>query len=228
MWGEVPLIINIVLRGQHHCLLLFPNILRWGFLAHISPDFVSRIWSSELAFRHSRRLYYRYIRTAKSSPDYFPTHVNLHVFHRLQLLDTEGHHAYHQSRLYISWYLPLWRCLFAGRRSGAVHLFSRSLPSLCSDGRYVPCHFYHLVLQLRSLNYLAQSPGCFYHTRRLLLVRRLEYCGVLPGAPVHARNEGQDARGIGSSILSADTHTCRIRLETNSVLFQEVFATAAR
>lgn len=220
--------IDIVLRSKHHCLLFIPNLLRWGFLAHISPDFVTRIWTSELAFRHSRRLYYRYIRAAKSSSDYFPTHVNLHVLHRLQLLDTKGHHAYHQSRLHISWYLPLWRCLFTGRRSGAIHLFSRSLPTICSDGWYVPRHFYDLVLQLRSLNYLAQSPSCFYHTRRLLLVRRLEHCGVLPGAPVHARNEGQDARGIGPGILSTDTYTCRIRFETNSVLLQALFATAAR
>ena len=50
--------IDTVLRGQYHCLLLVPNLLRWWLLADISPDFVSRIWTSELAFRHSRGLYY--------------------------------------------------------------------------------------------------------------------------------------------------------------------------
>ena len=50
LWQTIPLMFGIVLRSQHHCVLLIPNLLGWWLLARISPDLVPRVWVGELVF----------------------------------------------------------------------------------------------------------------------------------------------------------------------------------
>lgn len=64
---------------------------------------------------------------------------------------------------------------------------------------------------------MAEYSKRLHTSRRIRILRDLELDRVRVDITLHARNKGQDARRVGSGILSADETPCRLGTEANTV-----------
>ena len=174
-----------VLRRQRHCLLLIRDLPRSKRLRDFCVGSISRLRFNQLALRHPSHLHHRYIRATESPPDHIPTHVLSDVLHGLQLL----HPQIQQLRpngLYSLGNVSLWHILLSRRRSGPIHLFSRSIPSIRPFVRYGASNGNNMAIQLYPRNHLAIVTKRVHPTGCIRLVRRLVYYRVVVDSDVHA------------------------------------------
>lgn len=80
-----------------------------------------------------------------------------------------------------------------------------------------------MVLQLRPSHHLAEYAIQIQTSRRIRVLRDLESHWVLFGVAVHARNKGEDPRGVGPGVFSADETPCSVGTKADTVFLQTVY-----
>jgi Sugar (and other) transporter len=111
----------------------------------------------------------------------------------------------------------------SGLRSCPVHLFGRSVSTICPCLWHVVGDSNNLVLQLRAFNHVAFTSCGFQTTRSIRILRNLEYYWLVAHPTVLARDQRTDARRIGPGFQCLVTEACCIWLEADSVVLQEVY-----
>lgn len=220
---------NLVLRRQHDCILLLPDLSGRRLLASIRAllpftlGFELANWLFAIPAVYTIDTFGRRNLLLTN----FPL-MSLCMFSiGFQLLDSKGDHAHRQSHLHLPWHIPLRYCLFAWRGPRPIHLLRRSLSAMCSYVWYVSCHLYDWIFNFTlSITWPSlqaavtiQGASSWYVAWNIISLFL-----VLLSMPETKR---QDSRRIGSIVLCAYVSSCRIWLEADPLLLPKLPTPAA-